>query len=62
MSHWLKQFLNSQKQTRKFHPIWIVLVAVTTMIVAGVIWIPASIVPKVEPPVQHPTSSPTVSP
>ncbi len=62
MSHWLKQFLNSQKQTRKFHPIWIVLVAVTTMIVAGVIWIPAAVVPKVEPPAPHPAISTAAHP
>jgi flagellar basal body-associated protein FliL len=46
MSHWLRNWLKSQKQTRRFHPSWILLVVVITLIVAGIIWIPATLVSK----------------
>lgn len=56
---WRKRCFDSQKQTGKFHPIWIVLAAIATLIVAGIIWLPALIVPRVEPKPQH---SPSLSP
>lgn len=38
-SGWLKNWFESQKQTRKFHPFWIVLVVTATLAVGGVVWV-----------------------
>lgn len=46
---WLKRFYIDQRQSGKFHPIWIVLVVAVTIILASIVWIPAEVVPKVEP-------------
>ena len=35
-------------RTRRFHPGWIVLVVVATLVVAGLIWLPASVVSKTD--------------
>lgn len=48
MPHWLSNWIENQKRTRRFHPSWIVLVAVVTIIVAGMIWIAAELVAKAE--------------
>lgn len=48
MSNWLRNWLESQKQTRRFHPSWILLVVVTTLVVAGIVWIPAKFASKAE--------------
>ncbi len=48
MSNWLRNWLENQKQTRKFHPSWILLVVATTIIIAGIVWIPAALVAKTE--------------
>lgn len=57
MSAWFKRFVASQKQTGRFHPLWIVLAVALTVIVAGIVWIPALIVPKVE--LKTPSLSPS---
>ncbi len=57
MPAWFKRFVASQKHTGRFHPIWIVLAAAVTVIVAGIVWIPAWVVPKVE--LQTPSLSPS---
>ena len=46
----IKDWLRSQTQTQKFHPVWIVMVVVATLLVAGIIWIPAMLVSKTKPP------------
>ncbi len=48
MTDWLKNWFESQKQTRKFHPSWIALVVTVTFVVAGIIWIPTILFQKVE--------------
>lgn len=48
MPHWLSNWIQNQKRTRRFHPSWILLVAVVTIVVAGIIWIAAELVAKVE--------------
>lgn len=48
MSNWFRNWLENQKQTRKFHPSWILLVVATTIIIAGIVWIPAALVSKAE--------------
>lgn len=57
MSAWLKRFVASQKPMGRFHPIWIVLAAALTLIVAGIVLVPALIVPKVE--IKTPSLSPS---
>ena len=57
MSHRLKHWFESQKQTRKFHPAWIALAVVATLAVAGIVWVPAELVSKAgtpPAPVAHP--------
>jgi len=46
MPVWFRHWLESQKQTRKFHPSWIVLVVIVTMVVASIIWVLAEVVAK----------------
>ena len=48
MSNWLRNWLENQKQTGKFHPSWILLVVAATIIIAGIVWIPAQLVAKAE--------------
>lgn len=48
MSHWFSHWIQNQKQTRRFHPFWILLAVVVTIIVAGIIWIPAALVTRAE--------------
>lgn len=48
MSNGLRNWLQSQKHTRGFHPSWILLVVAATLVVAGLVWIPASLVAKTE--------------
>jgi hypothetical protein len=48
MPIWLRNWLESQKQTRKFHPSWIVLVVVVTIAVGSIIWGLAELVAKSE--------------
>jgi heme/copper-type cytochrome/quinol oxidase subunit 2 len=48
MSHWFSNWVQNQKQTRRFHPSWILLVVVVTVIVAGIIWIFAALVTRAE--------------
>ena len=43
----LKRFLQQQKNG-KFHPSWILIVVALTMIIAGIVWIPAWILPRVD--------------
>ncbi len=43
MAHWLKNWFESQKQTRKFHPSWILLVVMVTLVVAGILWMLAEL-------------------
>lgn len=57
MPAWFKRFVASQKHIGRFHPMWIVLAAAVTVIVAGVVWIPALVVPKVE--LKTPSLSPS---
>lgn len=49
MTNWLSKWIQGQKQTRRFHPSWIVLVVLATFVMAGIIWIPAELVSKTEP-------------
>ncbi|MDP3584852.1 MAG: c-type cytochrome [Thiobacillus sp.] len=37
------------KQTGRFHPSWILLVVLTTLVVAGIVWIPTQMVSKTQP-------------
>jgi len=48
MSSWFGKWLENQKRTRGFHPSWILLVVAATLVVAGIVWIPASLVSKAE--------------
>lgn len=48
MSNWLRNWFENQKQTRAFHPSWILLGVVATVIVAGIVWIPAALFLKAE--------------
>lgn len=43
----LKRFFQQQKKG-KFHPSWILLVVALTVIIAGIVWIPAWLVPRVD--------------
>lgn len=55
MPIWLKNWLESQKQTRKFHPSWIVMVVIITIVVGSIIWVLAVLVAKSE---AHPMPAP----
>jgi len=46
MPVWFRTWLESQKQTRKFHPSWIVLVVIVTIVVGSIIWVLAELVAK----------------
>lgn len=48
MPHWLSDWIQNQKRTRRFHPSWILLAAVVVLVVAGIIWILATLVTKAE--------------
>lgn len=48
MSHRLSNWIENQKQTRRFHPSWILLAVVVTIVVAAIVWIPAAVVTKAE--------------
>lgn len=48
MPHWLSNWIQNQKRTTRFHPSWILLVAVVTIVVAGIIWIAAELVANAE--------------
>jgi len=50
MSNWLRNWFENQKQTRAFHPSWILLGVVVTVIVAALVWIPAALFVKAESP------------
>lgn len=56
MPHWLSNWIQNQKRTRRFHPSWILLVVVVTIVVAGIIWIAAELVAKVEQRDRPPTT------
>lgn len=43
-----RNWVQNQKQTRRFHPSWILLVVVVTVVVAGIIWIPAELIARAE--------------
>lgn len=49
MPIWLSKWIQGLKQTGRFHPSWILLVVLTTVVVAGIVWIPAQMVSKTEP-------------
>jgi thiosulfate dehydrogenase len=48
MPNWFRKWLQGQKQTGRFHPSWILLVVLTTLVVAGIVWIPAELVSKTQ--------------
>ncbi len=48
MARSFTDWLQSQKQTKRFHPTWILLVVVATLIIAGIVWLPAFLVSKNE--------------
>ncbi|MDO9468442.1 MAG: c-type cytochrome [Thiobacillus sp.] len=48
MPNWFRKWLQSQKQTGRFHPTWILLVVLATLVVAGIVWIPAELVSKTQ--------------
>jgi len=50
MPNWLRNWFENQKQTRAFHPSWILLGVVATVIVAALVWIPAALFLKAESP------------
>jgi len=52
MPNWLRKWIHGLKQTGRFHPSWILLVVLATLVVAGVVWIPAELVSKTGP--DHP--------
>lgn len=55
----IKRMLQKQKNG-KFHPSWIVIVVALTLLIAGVVWIPAWIVPRLDSkPERLPYLSPT---
>ena len=56
---WLKRFY-IERQSGKFHPIWIVFVVAVTLILASIVWIPAEVVPKIEPAMH--TNPPRIQP
>lgn len=55
----LKRMLQKQKNG-KFHPSWIVIVVALTLLIAGIVWVPAWIVPRIDgKPDRVPYLSPT---
>lgn len=48
MSSWLRTWFENQKRTPAFHPSWILLAVAATLVVAGIVWIPAALVSKAE--------------
>jgi hypothetical protein len=42
----VRNWLENQKRTRKFHPSWILLTVLVTIAVGGIIWIVAELVAK----------------
>lgn len=48
MPIWLSKWIHGLKQTGRFHPSWILLVVLATLVVAGIVWIPAELVSKTE--------------
>jgi hypothetical protein len=48
MSQWLTHWIQNQKQTGRFHPSWILLAVVVTIVIAGIVWIPAAVVAKAD--------------
>ncbi len=48
MPNALSKWIQGLKQTGRFHPSWILLVVLTTLVVAGIVWIPAELVSKTE--------------
>lgn len=59
MPNWLRTWMHERKQNGRFHPLWILLVVLATLVVAGIVWIPAELVSKTEP--EHPPAAPAVS-
>lgn len=43
-----RNWIQNQKQTRRFHPSWILLVVVVVVVVAGIVWIPAELITRAE--------------
>lgn len=55
----LKQFFQQQKKG-KFHPSWILVVVALTVIIAGIVWLPAWLTPRLDhKPVKIPYLTPT---
>lgn len=55
----LKRLLQQQKNG-KFHPSWILIVVALTLIIAGIVWIPAWMLPRIDTkPDRVPYLSPT---
>lgn len=55
----LKRIWQQQKNGR-FHPSWILIVVALTLLIAGIVWVPAWIVPRIErEPQRLPSLSPT---
>jgi len=48
MPNRLRNWFENQKQTQTFHPSWILLVVAATLIIAGIIWVPAEVISKAE--------------
>ena len=48
MPNRLRNWFENQKHTRTFHPSWILLVVAATLIIAGIVWIPAEWISKAE--------------
>lgn len=49
-----------QQKNGKFHPTWILIVVALTVIIAGIVWIPAWIMPRIDSkPDRMPYLSPT---
>mgnify|MGYP001362148313 CR=1 FL=1 len=49
MPAWLRKWIHGLKQTRRFHPTWILLVVLATLMVAGIVWILAELASKMAP-------------
>ena len=56
-----RTWYESQKQTRKFHPGWIVMAVSGVLVVAGIIAIPATLVAETAPPPAAAASTPGAS-
>lgn len=46
MPNRIRRWIAQQKETRKFHPSWILLVVVTTVSVGALVWVPAELVAR----------------